>query len=156
MLASIAVRFLYPPAKSPNRLLISPEKEFELGSSQTFQLPSGAEVVIARQSRTGQASDFIALSSTCPHLGCRVAWEPQNDRFFCPCHNGVFNPRGQPVSGPPAQSNQSLSEYPLRIEKGLLFIEAPPDELRLEAEGSCSAPHRPGHDPCLTGRRSKA
>ena len=69
------------------------------------------------------ADAFIALSSTCPHLGCQVHWEPQNDRYLCPCHNGTFAPAGTPTGGPPFEANQSLPHYPLRVEGGLLFVE---------------------------------
>jgi phenylpropionate dioxygenase-like ring-hydroxylating dioxygenase large terminal subunit len=54
-----------------------------------------------------------------------VHWEPQNDRFFCPCHLGTFDPEGRPTGGPPLSANQSLPEYPLRVEKGLLYISMP-------------------------------
>ena len=68
-------------------------------------------------------SDFVAFSSICPHLGCQVNWELQNDRFFCPCHNGVFDRDGNATGGPPAAAGQRLPRYPLKIENGLLFIE---------------------------------
>ncbi|MBI4577262.1 MAG: Rieske 2Fe-2S domain-containing protein, partial [Planctomycetes bacterium] len=73
----------------------------------------------------GAVEDFLALSSTCPHLGCRVHWEVQNRRFFCPCHNGSFDAAGRATGGPPAEAGQSLPRYALRLEGGLLFIELP-------------------------------
>lgn len=42
-----------------------------------------------------------ALSATCTHLGCQVAWDPKDAHFRCPCHGGVFDTRGRVVSGPP-------------------------------------------------------
>ena len=77
---------------------------------------------ITRQGEAGSVDDFIALSSTCPHLGCQVHWEPKNNRFFCPCHNGALDPAGNPTAGPPADAGQSLPEYELKIDAGLLFI----------------------------------
>ncbi len=67
--------------------------------------------------------DFFALSSVCPHLGCRVHWEKHYDRFFCPCHNGAFGPSGKAISGPPADDKQNLPHYPLKIVSGSLYIE---------------------------------
>ncbi len=71
----------------------------------------------------------MALSSTCPHLGCKVHWEAPENRFFCPCHNGAFDPSGRAIAGPPAEAGQSLGRYPLRIEGGLLYIEVPTERL---------------------------
>ena len=75
--------------------------------------------------RSPSEADFIALSSVCPHLGCRVHWQSQESRFFCPCHNGSFDPQGKPTGGPPLAAGQSLPKYPLKVEHGLLFIEMP-------------------------------
>jgi cytochrome b6-f complex iron-sulfur subunit len=44
---------------------------------------------------------YVALSRVCTHLGCVIKWQPDNKRFFCPCHAGVFAPTGKVVSGPP-------------------------------------------------------
>ena len=69
--------------------------------------------------------DFIALSSICPHLGCKVHWETQNQRFFCPCHNGAFSAAGVSTAGPPFDVHQNLARFPLKVENGNLFIEVP-------------------------------
>ena len=111
-------------------------KGMENGGSMEWESPTGEKIVIARQGETGKVEDFIALSSVCPHLGCQVHWEPHNDRFFCPCHNGVFTPTGEAIEGPPAMTKpkQRLAQYPLRIEQGLLFIEVPTETLTLPQE----------------------
>jgi len=97
----------------------------EVGSSLDYEAPTGARIVVTRRAEGGTEEDFIALSSVCPHLGCRVHWEAHNNRFFCPCHNGVFNAEGKATDGPPADAGQSLSVYPVKVEGGLLFIEVP-------------------------------
>ncbi|MHC4822169.1 MAG: QcrA and Rieske domain-containing protein [Planctomycetota bacterium] len=107
----------------------------------TYVAPGGARVVIARQGAAAEAESFMALSSTCPHLGCQVHWEAHNDRFFCPCHNGVFDPSGKGTEGPPGDAGQDLPRYPLKVEGGLLYIEVPLPTVA-SAEGD-------GHDPCL-------
>ena len=45
-------------------------------------------------------SKFTVYSSTCTHLGCGVRWDEVKKQFLCPCHGGVFNADGEPVSGP--------------------------------------------------------
>ncbi len=154
--ALIAGRYLYPATTGEVIWQFVSEVEgIRVGESVRYRGPSGELINIARLQRDGTVEDFIALSSTCPHLGCQVRWEGQNDRFFCPCHNGVFDPSGQGIEGPPGDAGQSLPRYGLKIENGLLHIAVPPprfaagrhepailtDEARITG---------PGHDPCLS------
>ena len=103
--------------------------KLKAGDVLRFQTPAGQTVTITRRDEKGTADDFLALSSTCPHLGCQVHWESQNNRFFCPCHNGVFDPSGKATAGPPGEAKQSLPHYDLQIENGLVFIQVPVDTL---------------------------
>ncbi len=148
----IAARFLYP-ARSTRRqwMFVAKVAEMAQGSSVAFRTPAGETVTIARGMVTGAVSDFTALSSTCPHLGCKVHWEAQNNRFFCPCHNGVFTPDGKAIEGPPAVAGQSLSSFPLEIRNGLLYIQVPTEVLVGDAGviDEPEGPSGPGHDPCL-------
>lgn len=146
----MAGRFLYPAHERAKAWVFVRElARFSFGESVSFRAPNGERVAIARQGERGDVDDFVALSSTCPHLGCQVHWEGQNDRFFCPCHNGVFDREGVGVSGPPGEAGQSLPRYPLKVEGGLLFIEVPVEESRTASVG----PRGPGHDDCLQPRR---
>ncbi|MBI4606160.1 MAG: Rieske (2Fe-2S) protein [Planctomycetes bacterium] len=125
-LAVLAGRFLYPAGSSPAAwMFLADMAGMKPGDSFLYRTPAGASVAVARVGTRGDAGDFLALSSTCPHLGCQVHWEPHNNRFFCPCHNGTFDPTGKATSGPPAAAGQSLPRYPLKAEKGLLYILVP-------------------------------
>ena len=151
--AAIAGRFLYPANPPEQRwLYVARVADVPPGESLRYTAPSGARINIARQGDSGTADDFVALSSTCPHLGCQVHWEGHNNRFFCPCHNGVFDPAGVATGGPPAEAGQSLASYPLRIENGLLYIQAPTERLARADDIDDQAPRGPGHDPCLSVR----
>jgi Rieske Fe-S protein len=45
---------------------------------------------------------FVAYSQKCTHLSCAVCYQPDRQRLFCPCHDGVYDVEtGQPVAGPP-------------------------------------------------------
>lgn len=68
---------------------------------------------------TDNGSDFIALSNICTHLGCRVRWISDQRKFFCPCHNAIFDKDGQVVAGPPPRP---LDQYQVKVEGGQLFI----------------------------------
>lgn len=153
-------RFLFP-ARPPARgwMFVAEEDRLAPGESLRFQTPAGATVNVTRRGEAQSADAFIALSSVCPHLGCQVHWEPQNDRFFCPCHNGVFSPDGTGIGGPPGDAGQSLSSYPLKVEGGLLYIEVDQGELAMgggRVLDPRSEPEGPGHDPCLGCRAAAA
>jgi Rieske Fe-S protein len=159
--AAIAGRYLYPSRTGDVMWqFVSEVGGIDVGEAIRYRGPSGETINITRMARDGGSDDFIALSSTCPHLGCQVRWEAQNDRFFCPCHNGVFDPNGVATAGPPGEAGQSLPRYELKVENGLLHIAVPPPQFAeadgeprrqagiIEGEDSLSGP---GHDPCLGG-----
>ena len=162
--AYFAGRFLYPTRPRELRwMYVTRPSRMKTGDSLLYRAPSGETVNVTRQGSSGGASDFIALSSTCPHLGCQVLWEPHNERYFCPCHNGTFTPSGKGIGGPPGEAGMSLPRFSLKIENGSLFIEAPVTSLvSAEQQGEVIARvegiHGPGHDPCLvtcTHRKKK-
>lgn len=158
--AGFAARFLFPSRRQGgNWTYVADVASLPPGSARSYVSPEGATITVARPGTGTATEDFIALSSVCPHLGCQVHWEAQNDRFFCPCHNGVFSPEGQGVSGPPGDAGQDLPRYPVKVEAGLVYLDVPmADGLAgaglqpLEPETS-----GPGHDPCLmaSARRGK-
>jgi Rieske Fe-S protein len=137
--AGLALRFLYPARPRPRGwMFVTDLARLRPGESMTYTTPAGEPVAIARLA----AGELIALSSTCPHLGCQVRWEAHHNRFFCPCHNGIFDPTGKATAGPPADAGQSLLRYPLKVENGLLFIEVPLEYL---APSACAGCPRRGH-----------
>jgi Rieske Fe-S protein len=44
-----------------------------------------------------------AVSATCTHLGCRVAWNRAERSWDCPCHGSRFGPDGRVLQGPAVQ-----------------------------------------------------
>jgi Rieske Fe-S protein len=54
------------------------------------------------------SSGLAARSLLCSHFGCRVQWQPEAGRYRCPCHEGVFDRDGRPVSGPPTRPLRAL------------------------------------------------
>jgi len=135
----MAGRFFLPSSANRQWLFVSNVDGIAPGKSFSFQSPTGVDVMVTRRADdrgagdfTEEASDepisaenFLALSSVCPHLGCRVHWEANNNRFFCPCHNGVFDAEGVATAGPPAAEGQDLPHYTLQIVDGALYIEMP-------------------------------
>ena len=129
---AFGARYLYPARpRAKAWMFVARVADLRLGASIEYSTPGGERVAIARQGESGELSDFVALSSTCPHLGCQVHWEAANDRFFCPCHTGTFDKDGVGTGGPPGDAGQSLPRYPLEIREGLLYIEVPIDRVDL-------------------------
>lgn len=71
---------------------------------------------------TEDGRNYHAMSNICTHLGCRIRWIAEREKFFSPCHNGVFDKHGYVVSGPPPRP---LDEFETKIEDGNLYIQLP-------------------------------
>jgi Rieske Fe-S protein len=154
LFAWVATRFMMPSRTGRMlQLFVMAVNDIREGDTLLYQTPDGHTVNITRRGSGGRADDFVALGSTCPHLGCQVKWEPQNNRYFCPCHNGTFDPSGKATGGPPGDAGLSLPKYNLTVQRGRLFIDVPAERLTLPQRAGVvhiSGPHGPGHDPCLT------
>lgn len=60
-----------------------------------------------------------AISLICTHQQCLV--QKNQKGFYCPCHGAVFDPTGEPVSGP---AKEALSWHPVKVrEDGSLEID---------------------------------
>lgn len=57
--------------------------------------------------------------AACTHLGCVVAWDPNDHVFKCPCHGAAFDENGDPVSGP---INKPLKRIKFEIKDQTLVI----------------------------------
>lgn len=67
--------------------------------------------------RAGASGEFRALSAVCTHLGCNVRWRPEDSRFACPCHAGLYDANGDVISGPPPRP---LRQLETRVTNGVL------------------------------------
>lgn len=51
-----------------------------------------------------EAGELHAYSAVCKHLGCTVAYQPEQKRIFCACHSGVYDYKtGKNIAGPPPE-----------------------------------------------------
>lgn len=114
--------FLLPQRLRPptRRLFAGQLDQFEVGSLQAVLDLQGNQILVKRD-----AQGLRAFNATCPHLGCRVHWEADKKRFFCPCHNGAFNADGVATEGPPAAAGQNLAAVPLEVDEksGVVYLE---------------------------------
>ena len=122
MFAVQGLLFLLPQRLKPptRRLYAGQIDQFQIGALQGVLDLQGNEILVKREKQ-----GLRAFNSTCPHLGCRVHWQAERQRFFCPCHNGVFNAEGVAIEGPPAAAGQSLAQVPLEVDQksGVVYLE---------------------------------
>ena len=67
-----------------------------------------------------ETSTVRAMSSSCAHLGCSVAFNREKGQFLCPCHNGVFNIDGSVVSGPAPRPLDTLA---VRVDRARVMVQ---------------------------------
>jgi cytochrome b6-f complex iron-sulfur subunit len=61
-----------------------------------------------------------ARSLFCTHQGCLVEWNETEQRYLCPCHQGVFDATGRPILGPP---ERPLRRFPVRNHEGFVQVD---------------------------------
>lgn len=62
---------------------------------------------------------MIVISQKCTHLACVVFWQTEEDRLYCPCHEGEFDPRsGDPTAGPP---ERPLERIDIEVRDGVVW-----------------------------------
>ena len=62
---------------------------------------------------------LVAYSDVCTHLSCAVLYQPDNQKFHCPCHEGSFDAfTGNVLAGPPTRP---LPLIELRIKDGIVY-----------------------------------
>ena len=121
-LTAFAVSFLLPRRSRPleQRVFLGFRSELGPGQSRPVTLPSGERMILVNTGK-GPSHGFRGFSSRCPHLGCRVHFAPEGDRYVCPCHDGIFDLDGVGTSGPPAQAGQRLAAYRIEADGDSLY-----------------------------------
>lgn len=125
-----AIAYIIGPALNRNRtqdwIRLGPVSKVELKTPTLFKftiqrqtgwIVNEEEVSVYILTENGR--DFVAMSNICTHLGCRVRWIADQEEFFCPCHNGVFDKQGTVVSGPPPRP---LDRFEVKVEDDQLLV----------------------------------
>ncbi len=55
-----------------------------------------------------RGDQVIARSLLCTHQGCEVQWRPEDQEYFCPCHEGRFDADGRVIEGIPQEPLRTL------------------------------------------------
>jgi Rieske Fe-S protein len=99
VLASL-VAYLFAPtgvrsSLGPQRVKIGKRNEIPAGDGK-LALIDDEPVWVLNLGR-----GLVGMSAVCTHKGCIIKWQPKRRLFECPCHDGLFDERGNVVSGLP-------------------------------------------------------
>jgi cytochrome b6-f complex iron-sulfur subunit/menaquinol-cytochrome c reductase iron-sulfur subunit len=67
-----------------------------------------------------QGDRVLALSATCPHLGCSVNRSADASGFACPCHTSTFDAAGHRTAGP---SPRDMDPLDTRVDGGFVLVD---------------------------------
>ena len=93
-----------------------PLADVGVGETYLFHYPTESDpAVLLRLSDT----EVVAFSQKCTHLGCVVYYQPDEDRWHCPCHEGNFDATtGAVLSGPPTRP---LGKIEVEVRNGTIW-----------------------------------
>jgi Rieske Fe-S protein len=113
------IAYLWPPAQGASaaggRVNVASTEDLPPGEGAVFSVSNEPVIVIHTPE-----DDYVALSATCPHLGCIVFWDAQRQVISCPCHEAYFNTTGAVISGPPPAP---LEPYRIQVEGDQIYVE---------------------------------
>jgi Rieske Fe-S protein len=103
-------------ARPANAVPIAKVAELPVGAARAFTYPRAEDIALLVRV---DEQTLVAFDQRCTHLSCAVIPEPQNNRFFCPCHDGSFDlATGRPIAGPP---RRPLSRILLEERDGVVY-----------------------------------
>lgn len=53
-----------------------------------------------------EEGEMFKVDIVCPHLGCELTWNPDEQSWDCPCHGSRFDVRGNLLDGPAQEGIQ--------------------------------------------------
>lgn len=74
-------------------------QDFPLNTGKIIKTKAGK--VGAYRDKTGK---FHLVSPRCPHMGCQLAWNPDEKSWDCPCHGSRFDYQGNIIDNPSHKS----------------------------------------------------
>ncbi len=110
------IAYLVPPRKKKkfHKYLVAEELELPVGQAKEITISKKPVFVVRLK------EGYKVYSGVCTHLGCIIHWEEDKQRFYCPCHKGVFDKYGNVVSGPPPRP---LDQFEVIVENRLVYIQ---------------------------------
>ncbi|MFW8600335.1 ubiquinol-cytochrome c reductase iron-sulfur subunit [Desulfobacterota bacterium M19] len=73
-----------------------------------MDIPPGGFYIGADFVVFANAKKVWAVSRTCTHLGCKLAYNETKKELICPCHHSIFSKAGKRLAGP---ARRNLPRY---------------------------------------------
>lgn len=112
------ISYLWPPKQKgtagASRVAVAATSDLLPGKGQVFSVNNKPVIVI------NTPDGYVALSATCTHLGCIVAWNEQKKVIACPCHEAYYSTTGAVISGPPPSP---LAQFRVQAEGDQIYVE---------------------------------
>jgi Rieske Fe-S protein len=99
-------RYLIPPASgepATQSVVAGQATQVKPNSGAVFKFGSKPGLLICTPD-----GELRAFSAVCTHLDCTVQYKSDTSQIWCACHNGLYDLRGNVVSGPPPRPLESL------------------------------------------------
>lgn len=116
--------YLFPPEEAsssigPRRVRVGKADELQPGEGRLALVEDEPVWVV------NLTQDFVGVSAWCTHKKCIVRWQQDRKVFTCPCHEGLFDERGNVVSGLPLRP---LNQFRVGLVNGDLYVSRPERE----------------------------
>jgi len=97
-----------------NEVTAAKVTDLKPNSGSIFQFGSQPGILIRMKD-----GEWRALSAVCTHLGCIVQYEPDKQRIWCACHDGLYDLHGNVIGGPPPKP---LEEYVVHVRADKIVV----------------------------------
>ena len=84
--------------ESPEGDIFSPRRRFTAQAAKGLAV-HGAYTVKGLAKHLLPSGDREIVPN-CPHMGCRLEWNPEEESYDCPCHGSRFRREGRLIDGP--------------------------------------------------------
>lgn len=98
----------------PEADIFSPGRKFTARAARELAV-HGARTVQGFAKRLLPAGNE-RIVPVCPHMGCRLEWNPEEETYDCPCHGSRFDREGHLIDGP-AQTDCRRREFHGKVRK---------------------------------------
>ncbi len=94
MVSAMIISGLIRGKESPYESVFTPQRFLPGASAKNLLVDIG-------QSAKGLSLGlFSEKERKCPHMGCRLEWNPEEESYDCPCHGSRFDQEGELLDGP--------------------------------------------------------
>ena len=98
MVSACILTALISGRECPEADIFSPQRHFTAQAAKELAV-HGAHTVkgLAKHLLPAGSEEIIP---NCPHMGCRLEWNPDGESYDCPCHGSRFDREGHLLEGP--------------------------------------------------------